>query len=237
MKAAEFREGLADLNITHAMTLPYSAYQNAKAESFWNQAEGRFFPMLEGCRDLTLAQLNEAFQAFVELDYNRGLHGEIGTTPLERFLSDKNVGRPSPDSDAVRRAFRMRVARQQRRSDGTVSIAGQRFEVPSRYRHQKTIHVRYSRWALRYVDMIDIRTDTVLCRLFPIDKAQNADGRRRVLQPLPEDESGPVEPPPSGMAPLLRELMAEYSATGIPPAYLPKGEIRADGTREAEDDK
>jgi putative transposase len=27
---------------------------------------------------------------------------------------------------------------------------------------------------------------------------------------------------PSGVAPLLRELMADYAATGLPPAYLPK---------------
>jgi hypothetical protein len=27
---------------------------------------------------------------------------------------------------------------------------------------------------------------------------------------------------PPGMAPLLRQLMAEYAATGLPPAYLPK---------------
>lgn len=229
MKSAEFREGLADLGIQHVMTLPYSPHQNAKKEVFWNQVEGRFLPMLEGCHDLTLALLNEAFQAWVELDYNQGLHTEIGTTPLERFLTDRNVGRKSPDSDTVRRAFRVRVSRQQRRSDGTLSIAGQRFEVPARYRHQKTIHVRYARWDLRVVDMVDNRTDTVLCRLFPIDKAQNANGRRRVLKPLPEDDIGPVEPPPSGMAPLLRELMADYSATGLPPAYLPKRERRADG--------
>ena len=27
--------------------------------------------------------------------------------------------------------------------------------------------------------------------------------------------------PQSGMAPLLRQLMAQYAATGLPPAYLP----------------
>ena len=27
--------------------------------------------------------------------------------------------------------------------------------------------------------------------------------------------------PSSGMAPLLRQLIAEYAATGLPPAYLP----------------
>jgi hypothetical protein len=27
--------------------------------------------------------------------------------------------------------------------------------------------------------------------------------------------------PPSGTAPLLRQLLADYAATGLPPAYLP----------------
>ncbi len=32
------------------------------------------------------------------------------------------------------------------------------------------------------------------------------------------------DPVPSGMAPLLRQLLAEYAATGLPPAYLPTTE-------------
>jgi len=28
--------------------------------------------------------------------------------------------------------------------------------------------------------------------------------------------------PSTGIAPLMRELMAEYAATGLPPAFLPK---------------
>jgi hypothetical protein len=30
--------------------------------------------------------------------------------------------------------------------------------------------------------------------------------------------------PSTGVAPLLRELLAEYAATGMPPAYLPSAE-------------
>jgi hypothetical protein len=30
------------------------------------------------------------------------------------------------------------------------------------------------------------------------------------------------------MAPLLRKLIADYAATGLPPAYLPKDEINTD---------
>jgi len=43
---------------------------------------------------------------------------------------------------------------------------------------------------------------------------------RRVLAEAPAPPSPSKRPP--GMAPLLRELMAEYAATGLPPAYLPK---------------
>ena len=28
-------------------------------------------------------------------------------------------------------------------------------------------------------------------------------------------------PPPSGVAPLLKKLMADYAASGLPPAYMP----------------
>jgi len=86
MIAAETVQGLARLGIVHEKTLPYSAYQNGKQEVFWAQVEGRLLAMLEGCRDLSLAQLNEATLAWIELEYNRKVHSEIGTTPLARWL-------------------------------------------------------------------------------------------------------------------------------------------------------
>ena len=69
------------------------------------------------------------------------------------------------------------------------------------------------------VDLVDPRTGIHLATLYPIDKLKNADRARRVLP------SGvAVAPPkkPAGVAPLLRALMAEYAATGLPPAYLPR---------------
>lgn len=84
MTAAETVQGLLRLSITHEATLPYSPYQNGKQESFWGQIEGRLLPMLENCRDLSLANLNEATMAWVELDYNRKSHSEIGGMLLRR---------------------------------------------------------------------------------------------------------------------------------------------------------
>ena len=227
MIAAETVQGLARLGIVHEKTLPYSPYVNGKQEVFWAQVEGRLLAMLEGCRELTLAQLNEATQAWVELEYNRKEHSEIGQTPLRRYLAGKDVGRASPSATALREAFTAAISRMQRRSDGTVTVAGVRFELPSRYRHLRRVCLRYASWDLSRVYLADERTGQILCRLFPQDKAANAKGARRRKEPVGEAAATlgqePAESAP--MAPLLRKLIAEYAATGIPPAYLPKDEI------------
>ena len=80
------------------------------------------------------------------------------------------------------------------------------------------MHLRYARWDLARVDLLDPRTGTILCAVKPLDKSANADGQRRALQPLGPELSAIA---PSGMAPLLRQLLADYAATGLPPAYLP----------------
>jgi len=221
MTAAETTQGLARLGIVHETTLPYSPYQNGKQEVFWSQVEGRLMSMLEGCDELTLPLLNDASQAWVELEYNRKVHRETGEAPLRRWLDEPHVGRPSPGSEALRMAFCMDEQRTQRRSDGTVSVGGRRFELPGRFRHLERVTVRYPRWDLGLMHLICEQTGTVLCRLSPQDKQANADGRRRKQLPLPIGEL-PAAPPKPGMAPLLQRLMAEYTATGLPPAWLPQ---------------
>jgi len=223
MLAAETRQGLLRLGIVHERTLAYAAYQNAKQEVFWAQVEGRLLAMLEGVHALTLALLNEATQAWVETEYHRRVHSEIGSTPLERYVSAPTVGRPSPSAEELRRAFRAEAVRMQRRTDGTLSLLGRRFEVPARYRHLERLHLRYAGWDLSAVDLVDPRTAEVQAPLYPLDKLRNSSGRRRRLSsPPPNEPAATVGPPPSGMAPLLAELLREYAATGLPPAYLPK---------------
>ncbi len=221
MIAAETRQGLEELSVIHETTLADSPYQNGKQESFWEQVERRLLAMLEGVDELTLELLNEATQAWVELEYNKKHHQELGTAPVRRYLDGPDVGRPSPNSDALRNAFRLAQWRTQRRSDGTLSIAGRRFEVPSRFRHRQRLLVRYARWNLAHIDIVDPRSGQLLAAIYPLDKQRNADGRRRVLQQTPETPQ-PHTTSNSGIAPLLKKLMAEYAATGLPPAYVPK---------------
>ena len=225
--AAEVTEGLARLGIVHETTLPYSAYQNAKQEVFWAQAEGRLLAMLDGVEALTLDSLNDATVPWVEMEYNRSVHRELGCSPLERFLNGADVSRESPDAQRLRRAFRATLSRTQRRSDGTCSVFGTRFEVPSRYRHLTALRLRYARFDLSCVELLDPHTDEPIATLYPLDKHRNAERGRRALEPLATDEAGSSTATPSApsragqMAPLLRQLIAEYAATGLPPAYLP----------------
>lgn len=224
MKSAEFRAGLEDLGIEWAPTLAYSPEQNAKCEVWWMTIEGRLMPMLEGVKELTLELLNDATAAFVEGDYNRRLHSEIGTTPLARLVEGPDVGRACPPWAELKRAFRCDAWRTQRQSDGTITVLGRRFEVPSRLRHLRRLRIRYARWDMSTVDVVDPRDRVqVLATLLPLDKAKNAEGLRRRHAKLDDDGdsvASAVEPPAPGMAPLLRKLMADYAATGLPPAYL-----------------
>ena len=224
--AAEVTEGLARLGIVHQTTLPYSAYQNAKQESFWGRVEGRLMAMLEGVEPLTLHALNDATLAWVEREYNRAEHGELGCAPLTRAMAGPDVSRECPDATTLRHAFRADITRKQRRSDGTCTVAGVRFEVPARYRHLRTPapapralgqhqrrpdrppHRRRRRGAVSARQAAQRRV-----------RPPRADADRRCRRAMPGTPAS--APRATEMAPLLKRLMAEYAATGLPPAYLP----------------
>jgi transposase InsO family protein len=221
MLAHETENGLQGLSIQHDKTLPYSPYQNGKQESFWGQLEGRLVSMLSRIEQVSLDFLNRATQAWIEMEYNRCRHEEINCTPVDRLLEGPDASRPSPDSENMKFSFTIHDSRIQRGSDGTLQIKGVRFEVPSRFRHFNRLYVRYQSWDLGKAWLVDEKTDTLLARIYPQDKVKNASGLRRTLAPLPYD-TPMVDKDTDPHPPLLRKLMADYAATGLPPAYIPK---------------
>ena len=228
MTSAEAEQGLKRLGIPHDTTLEYSPHQNGKIEAVWFVFEEQLLAMLERKRDLTLEFLNEATQVFVEQDYHLAEHSELeGKSPLERFRDGPFVGRECPSSRKLKEIFTKEVTRTLRKGDGTVGVLSKRFEVPSRYRHLGKLTVRYARWDLSRLFLTDSRSGKVLCELYPQDKAKNADGRRRKVEPVagpegvPEEPASPEDAEDFEIAPHLEDLLAQYAATGIPPAYVP----------------
>ena len=228
MRAQETRRGLLRLGIQHQTTLAYSPYQNGKQEVLWAQVESRLLAMLEGERELSLAQLNEASLAWVEREYHRTVHSETGQWPLDRFLAGPSVGRDAPDLETLRRAFCTESTRRQRRSDGTLTLHGVRFEVPGAWRHLERVHLRYASWDLSHLYLLDEPEGQVLTRLWPLDKARHSDARRRLLEPTDEPEPGDEDDGDVGLAPLLERYLEEYRSTGLPPAYRPQPDIPED---------
>jgi putative transposase len=223
MVAEEVTEGLLRLGIVHERTLPYSPYQNGKQEAFWGTLEGRLLKMLDGVTQLTLELLNEVTQAWMEIEYNRAVHRETCSSPVDRVAQAPDVLRDSPSSESLRNAFRLETTRSQRQSDGTISVEGVRFEVSGRYRHFREVAVRYARWDLGRVDLVDQHSGAILAPIYPLDKSVNADGHRALFEvdgvDMPPEESQRKD---GQLPPLLKKILEEYSATGMPPAYLPK---------------
>ena len=220
MTSDEFTQGLHRLGILHETTLPFSPYQNGKQEVFWAKLEGRLMAMLTDVKDLCLKRLNDYTHAWVEQDYHRHSHRELGTTPLQTFLNHQNVSRPCPSSQTLEQVFSRQVTRKQRRSDGTISVAGCRFEIPNAYRHLDHITLRYTQWDLSKIDMVDPDQDVVIKRLFPWDKSANANGRRRAIT---QQHATVVSTVPKQTHPpaLLAKMLRDQNDTGLPPAYLP----------------
>lgn len=227
MVAHETKNGLMSLGIKHEKTLPYSPYQNGKQEAFWGQLEGRLIAMLRRVESLSLEQINYATQAWIEMEYNRSWHDEINTSPVQRLLGGKDVSRLSPDGEDLRFSFSVHETRAQRQSDGTLQINGVRFEIPSRFRHFKRLPVRYQNWDLSRAWLVDQVNGKQIGMMLPQDKKKNNQRKRRTMTPACQEPCLSNEDTKEPYPPLMRKLLAEYAATGLPPAYIPMQENTA----------
>jgi len=221
MVAHETCNGLKRFGICHETTLPYSPYQNGKQEAFWSNLEGRLLAMMDRIDLLDLDYLNSATQAWVEMEYNKTEHYEIHMPPLQRMLDSKDMSRPAPAREELEFAFTVCETRKQRQSDGTISINGVRFEIPSRFHHIQQLYVCFKSWDQSVAWLVDKRTGTKLAAIYPQDKVKNASGKRRVKS-IPMDVKPPDELLKGSEPALLRKILSDYAQTGMPAAYLPK---------------
>jgi putative transposase len=226
MRGAEFTLGLETLCVRQERTLPYSPHQNGKQEAFWQPLEGRLMKMIPKGTSLTLDVLNRYTQAWVEQDYNAKEHRETKQPPLERFFGLPSVHRPSPDIDAMRSAFALRVTRSQRQTDGTVALDGVRFQVPQCYRHLESLKLSYARWDLSWAHILCPDTNGILARIQPVPLERNARGIRHAVadaatveqtafeHEAPSDEA-------SNLPPLLARCLDEYAKLFPHAGYMP----------------
>lgn len=217
MTSAEFTEGLQRLGINHATTMAYSPYQNGKIESWWGQVESKLMAMLERKKDITLGELNRMTHAWIEMDYHHQLHSTTKQKPIERFMASASVLRACPGSQELRLAFRLEDQRKQRRSDGTISVEGIRYEIPGRFRHIQKVKIRYARWDLSEVSLVSEQTGQIVCALYPINRELNASGHRRRMIPANMETEDRVS---DEIPPYLAELIKKFEDSGLTATFI-----------------
>lgn len=207
MKSGEFLEGLQRLGIEPIKIKPRNPKENGKSEAHWNSLEGQLVSMLIGRVGLDIKCLNNMTQAWAEMEYNRSIHREIKSTPLDRYLSGTNVGLDSCDKETLDRSFRIDETRRLRTSDGTIRISDILFRVPPKYWSLPKLQVRYARWDLSFVHLIDYATGQELVRIYPVDKAENSGRPRRILdEPIEISQ----EKTRTDLPPHLEHLLQRY---------------------------
>lgn len=146
----QFGAALATLGIRRFHTPPYSPEGRGKQERFFETLRAQFLPEVGASGITTLAQLNESFWAWLERVYHQHLHSETHQTPLARFAAGLDQVRPV-DPETLRRAFLWREKRAVRK-DGTISLQGNRYQVPS-HLVGRTLELRFDPFDLAEMEL------------------------------------------------------------------------------------
>jgi len=100
-------------------------------------------------------------------------------------------------------------------------VEGVRYELPPRFGHMHKVTLRSPGWDKSQMTLVDPKTGGPVERLLPQDKAKNASGLRRTIEMQGTTAFVNIK---SDQPALLKKWLADYAATGLPPAYLPKEE-------------
>ncbi len=119
----------ATLGVRQIHSTPYTPNTRGKIERFFGTVRSQFLVEAEAAKVATLEELNDSFQAWVEMIYHRAVHSETEQTPLERFqasIGQLTVRRADPAQ--LRQAFLWREKRSVTRT-ATISLEGNRYSV------------------------------------------------------------------------------------------------------------
>jgi transposase InsO family protein len=125
--AEQVRRIAANLGIELLHTRVRDAAAKGKIERLFQNVRRSFLePTMELSPPASLKQLNEAFAAWMESDYNHRVHSAFGATPIRRFMESSSHLRTLPEDS--RKLFHVTYQRRVKK-DGTFSLHGTRFET------------------------------------------------------------------------------------------------------------
>jgi transposase InsO family protein len=179
----------ARLGIQLIHTRPYQPQGRAKLERWFLTVRRSFLARVDVDQCGGLDALNRLLFAWIEGEYHQRPHrGLGGEKPLDRWLRLSDGIRPLPldvDLDAL---FLDEVTRRVAK-DGTLTLAGKRFEAGPRFIGRK-VTVRFDPFDLRSVLVLVDSGESV--RAFPVDLTANRRVRRQPLSNRPQSPPPPL---------------------------------------------
>jgi len=126
------------ISLTHSK--PYDSPSRGKIERYFRTVRDRFLSILD--EDLTLEQLNDAFDRWLQEDYHHKVHTGIGTRPVDRY--NASLAHVSIRRLATHELDELLLVRHERvvGNDATISFKGCIYEVPAAYIRQR-IEIRH----------------------------------------------------------------------------------------------
>ena len=214
-RAGHMKQLVAELGMHPIVyTEPFRPMGHGKIEAFNRFVRGNFLAELAASNISTLDELNEAFVALVDLEYNRQVHSETSQTPRDRWRAilrdDTSCTLRHAEEEALRKAFLWRERRTPDKA-GVFSLFGTRYQGGPRIA-KKRVEVRFDPEVL---DVIEVwREDVFIERVRPLEVGPH----RRPKMP---SKSSP-DPRPKATADWLGHLVAERRSMfhGPTPAQL-----------------
>jgi len=155
---------------------PYDSPSRGKIERFFRTVRDRFLSGLS--KNVTLDEINEAFDLWLKEDYHNKVHGGIDGAPMDRYRASLNhVEIRRLNRSELDEAF---LAQHERivNNDATISFKGKIYEVPSAYIRQR-IEIRHP--VDNAEELYLFENGARIARLKLVDPGENA----RVFRPAP----------------------------------------------------
>jgi len=111
----------ASLGITLVHTKPYDSAAKGKVERAFLTVRKRFIPLLIEKDLSSFENLNERFFDWLEKDYHRKVHSALGTTPIDKYMSQIDKVKMVDNPKTLKTIFFKRVNRKVKH-DRTISL-------------------------------------------------------------------------------------------------------------------
>jgi transposase InsO family protein len=168
-------------------TTPYRPEGHGKIEAFNRLCRAGFIAELKASPIRTLDEVNRAFLAWLEIEYNKRRHSELGMTPHERWMQD--VARVQyVDEEKLRKAFLFKVDRTSDKA-GVFKLHGGRYQVGWELAKKK-FQVLYDPEKLEHVEIY--RDGKFVQKAKPLKiSTHRAPRKTQNLDPEPNDSGQP----------------------------------------------